>query len=116
MLGSGELDIYKKKKAKKKQMCFKVCWMTEAIFFIFIIVCLLLKPEKQVSAMPENLCIHFLFFISMEDKWRRVLRSGGHELQCVSTYTDLHVCMRVFIQFQACLAFLFQQLPFFNPA
>lgn len=68
--------------------------MIWAMVFIFITIFPLIKPEKQVSGMPENTYIHFLTFISMEDSWRRVLGSEGHEFThaCVCTHTYLHTC------------------------
>lgn len=41
--------------------------------FVFITSFPLIKPEKQVSGMPENIYIRFLVFISMEEnvgEWR----------------------------------------------
>lgn len=35
--------------------------------FALITIFPLIKPEKQVSGMAENVCIHFLVLISMEE-------------------------------------------------
>lgn len=36
------------------------------MLFVFITIFPLIKPEKQLSAMAENISIHFLLFLSME--------------------------------------------------
>lgn len=35
--------------------------------FVFITIFPLIKPEKQVSGMAENISIHFLIFLSVEE-------------------------------------------------
>jgi len=78
--------------------------------FIFITIFPLIKPEKQVSGMPENIYIHFLTFISMENRWRRVLGSEGREFTHVCVDVPTYICVHVLAQFQACWPFPFQQL------
>lgn len=38
-----------------------------ALVFVFITIFPLIKPEKQLSGMAENISIHFLVFLSMEE-------------------------------------------------
>lgn len=65
--------------------------MIWAMVFIFITIFPLIKPEKQVGGMPEDIYIHFLTFISLEEsagEWR----AWVYTCVCVCTCTYLHTC------------------------